>query len=252
MSNLTRVGRSTQVLRASTNFRMNMFFFPCAGGTANSYMNWATEMPDYFSVSAIELPGRGRRFNEAAAHTLDKVVSDICDDLASHRELPYAFFGHSLGALLAFEVTRELRRRSRNLPAHLFVAGRIAPQVERRKPSIHTLPDEDFIAELCAIGGIPAELLREKELIDLLLPALRADVRMHETYCFRYEEPLECAITAFGGSADADVSMTELQAWQFHTAGEFKLYQFDGGHFFLNAVRSVLIEIIREKLSVSR
>jgi medium-chain acyl-[acyl-carrier-protein] hydrolase len=237
-------------MSSSRGARLRLCLFPCAGGSPSSYQGWSADLPLDVEPFAIQLPGRSERFREAPIETLPPVIKAICDGLKPLAGLPFAFFGHSLGALIAFEVCRELRRRNMPLPVHLFVAGRAAPQLPARKPLIHQLPDASFLDELNLLGGIPPEALADDELMELLIPTLRADIILHETYVFAAEPPLACPITAFGGMSDQDVTSDDLHAWRAQTAAEFTYGEFKGGHFFVQTARQNLIEIILKRLDV--
>jgi medium-chain acyl-[acyl-carrier-protein] hydrolase len=154
---------------------------------------------------------------------------------------PFAFFGHSLGALLAFEVGRLLRRQGRALPVHLFVAACPAPQLLARDRSWHRLADDELAAELRRYNGLPDELLAEPELLALFLPALRADLTLYETAVYQADRPFAFPITAFGGDHDPLVNAEELRAWRGQTSGPFHLTLFDGDHFFLRAAQPAVL-----------
>ena len=159
------------------------------------------------------------------------------------RERPFAFFGHSLGARVGFELARSLRRQGRSLPAHLFVSACPAPQLPLGRP-IHMLPKGALLAELQRRNGIPQVVLAQPELLDLLLPLLRADLMVVETAVYRSEPALDCAITAFGGIEDPIVSREALEGWGEQTSGPFNTAFFAGGHFFLRTAEGQLLQAI--------
>jgi surfactin synthase thioesterase subunit len=159
-------------------------------------------------------------------------------------DLPFAFFGHSMGALMAFEAARYVERP----PAHLFVSGRSAPQISRASKVLHMLTDPELIEELREMGGSPDEVLNDKELMGLLLPSVRQDFKLVETYAYQAAKPLTCPVTAFGGLADAAVPLTNLQAWGEETTGPFDFQLFQGDHFFLNTDAAGLLAAIDRRL----
>jgi surfactin synthase thioesterase subunit len=197
---------------------------------------------------ALQLPGRGDRFREDPITDLEALIGQIATAALSLTDRPFVFLGHSLGALLSFETARELRRRGDSLPVHLFAAGRSAPQIPETGPSLHRLPDKELIEELATLGGMPEEILAEPDLIELVLPAVRADLFINETCVYREETPLACPITALGGTSD-DVPVEELRAWGAQTSSEFRYQMFEGDHFFVHAERKNILRIMSESLA---
>jgi medium-chain acyl-[acyl-carrier-protein] hydrolase len=153
-----------------------------------------------------------------------------------------------MGALVSFEVAREIRRRHGMSPVHLFVSGHAAPRVERRRAPVHQLPDAAFVDTIRQLNGTPEQVLQNAELMELVLPALRADLAVCETYRYTAEDPLDCPISAFGGLSDAEVRYDDLRAWQIETVAQFRLRLFEGDHFYLREQRSSLIETISQSL----
>jgi medium-chain acyl-[acyl-carrier-protein] hydrolase len=168
--------------------------------------------------------------------------------LSSLLDKPFAIFGHSLGALIGFELARQLRRQYGVNPVRLFVSAGRAPQVPRRDSPIHTLPAKEFLAEVRRLNGIPTELLEHEELMEIVLPLLRADFALYETYEYSAEPPLNCPISTFGGLQDSKVSRRDLEAWRDETTASFSLRMLPGDHFFLNAARPLLLQMISQEL----
>jgi surfactin synthase thioesterase subunit len=177
------------------------------------------------------LPGREGRWNEPAFTDMRALVAQASRVLRPMLDVPYALFGHSMGALIAFELIRELRRQGAPGPLRLFASGARAPHVPRYM-RIHDLPDGPFMRRLVALKGIPDQVLRNGELLELLIPTIRADFALCETYVWRPEEPLPCAISAYGGQQDRTVPHGHLAAWRLHTQMEFTARVFPGAHFF--------------------
>jgi len=217
--------------------RLRLFCLPYAGGGASVFRSWGASLPDRVEVCPIQLPGRENRLLEPPFTRLPALADTLADALHPHLDLPFAVFGHSMGSLVAFELTRTLRRRQRPLPVSLLVSGRRAPQVPDVDPPIHHLPELEFLEEIRRLNGAPEEVLGNSELMELLLPALRADFEVCETYEYRSEEPLDCPIIAFGGDEDPEVGPEELDAWRRQTSGRFELYMFPGDHFYLFSAR---------------
>ncbi len=233
-------------LRPAPQARLRLFCFPYAGGGAPLFRNWPDGLPGV-EVWAAQLPGRGSRFREKALTAMPPLVQALAAHFAPDEDArPYAFFGHSMGGRLAFELTRALRRQGRMLPARLFVSACPAPQLAPERPPIHSLPQAAFLAELARRNGIPQELLAEQELLDLLLPMVRADFMAYETAVYESEPPLPrtCPIHAFGGVDDPLVSREALAAWQEQTAGTFQLSFFAGDHFFLRTAERELLGVV--------
>jgi medium-chain acyl-[acyl-carrier-protein] hydrolase len=185
---------------------------------------------------------------EAPFTRLEPLVAELAERLP-FAELPFAFFGHSMGALVAFELARELVRRGGPVPLHLFASGRRAPRVPEREEPIHDLPEPRFTARLRELNGTPEEVLAHPELMDLLVPLLRADFTLHETYVYAPGEPLAIGVTALGGMADPEVSRADLEPWRDETRGLFRLRMFPGDHFFLLSTRPLVTEAVARDLT---
>lgn len=224
---------------------LTMFCVPYAGGSAAVYRTWRSAVPGWMELCPVELPGRGHRIAEPPHTTLDALVRDVSDEVIARSGGRYVLMGHSLGALLAFEAARVLRTRGLP-PLMLVVAGHGAPHLpQRRKPIAH-LPDEDFLAELVALGGTPSDVLTNDELAALVLPALRADFAVADAYGPRPGPPLGCPISVFGGADDRQVRLTDLEGWRRHTTGTCTVRVLPGDHFFIHTSgREVVRDIVR-------
>jgi medium-chain acyl-[acyl-carrier-protein] hydrolase len=172
------------------------------------------------------------------------MVVAIADSVARFADVPFMFFGHSMGALMAFETVRALRRHSQFEPAWLYASGCRAPHLPRSDAPIHRLSDTDLVSRLRKLDGTPAEILESPEILDLMLPALRADFEVIETYGYRHEAPLNCPISVFGGTHDSHVTHNEITAWCRLTAGDFDLHILAGNHFFLHESQDELLNRI--------
>jgi medium-chain acyl-[acyl-carrier-protein] hydrolase len=199
---------------------------------------------------SIQLPGRDGRLGEAPQSNLVTLIEALAEGLAPRLVAPYALFGHSLGALIAYELVRQQRRRGAHLPVRLFVSARRAPQVPNPEPSCHQLPEDAFVEALVQrYNGIPQAVLAEPELMRLFLPILRADFALMETYQHVPEDPLDQAITVFGGAGDQTVSRADLEPWKETTRGECDIHMMPGGHFFLQTAQAALLAVIARKLA---
>ncbi len=233
---------------ANPRSRLRMFCFPYAGGGASIYRGWSNGLPAPVEVCPVQLPGREGRLREAPYERLADLVPDLAAGLEGLFDLPFVFFGHSMGALIAYELALELRRRGRPQPLHLFVSGRRAPQVPSDDDPIHDLPEAEFLQQLRDLNGTPEEILNHEELMRLLMPVLRADFSVNETYDYAEAEPLPCGISAFGGLSDAEVPRADLDAWRQRTQGRFRLRMLPGDHFFLVPARDLILESISRDL----
>jgi len=211
-----------------------LFCFPYAGGSARIYRDWAFSLPPQVEVCPVELPGHGRRIAETPLNRLDVLVQNLGQSLLPWLDKPFTCFGHSLGSLIAFELVRWLRYHHRPEPQHLWISAARAPQLPVTDPPIHALPETELIAELRRYNGTPAAILDNTELMELLLPTIRADFALLETYRYQPQLPLTCSITALAGSQDPIVSSEEIAPWQVHTVGAFSLNVVSGGHFFVH------------------
>lgn len=221
-----------------------LFCFPYAGGSAGTYRTWWNALAPDVEVRPLQLPGRGERFRESAFTSLNPLVKLLTDVISDYLDLPFAFFGHSMGATIGFELAHELIRRRQPLPRHLFVSGRRAPRALREEPLTYGLPEAEFINELRQLEGTPPEVLNNSELLSLLLPLLRADFELIETYQYTCRPRLQCPITAFGGMQDKHISFDDLDAWREETRGEFKLRMLPGNHFFLQDSESEILTTV--------
>jgi medium-chain acyl-[acyl-carrier-protein] hydrolase len=235
--------------RPNPQAKLHLFCFPYAGGAANIYRNWAANLPSSIEVCPVLLPGRGRRLREPAFTQVQSLVSELAPALRPYADSPFAFFGHSMGGLISFELARELRRRDMPGPVHLFVSGRRAPQIPNLDAPTFDLPDEGFCAALRDLKGTPPEAFEHPELMQLMLPLLRADFELCETYNYMPEPPLSCPITAYGGLQDEGVTRNYLEAWCRQTTSVFTLRMIPGDHFYLNTAQPLLLRTLSQELT---
>ena len=232
---------------ANPHTAVRLVCFPYAGGGSWAFRRWGA-LAASVEVCAVELPGRGRRMAEPPIRRTASLVPLIARGLEAHLDLPCAFFGHSLGAVLAFEVARLLHRTSGVSPLHLFVSGREAPQLPDDGPKYHGLPDEELKSVLRDLNGTPAEVLENADLMGLMLPVIRADLELSETYSYASGIPLDCPITAFGGRRDATVRPDRLLAWGELTTASFAVRLFEGDHFFLHQAAGPMLRAVGHEL----
>ncbi|MEK5479251.1 alpha/beta fold hydrolase [Paenibacillus sp. FSL R5-0407] len=227
--------------------RLNMFFFPYAGASVSVYERWKNLLSPSIRLITVELPGRGRRFGEPLLTSVDEIVENVRHTLIPHLDgSPYAMFGHSLGSVIAFEMSRKLSSLGYPEPVHLFVSGRAAPHVIENE-NMHLMPDDLFLAKIQELGGTPREFFENQDLLSLFLPILKCDYRASETYRFHKDDrsPLSCDFTVFSGLQDGDYDPME---WSEHTSGRCEAFAYEGGHFFLHDHAELLTEKIQSRL----
>ena len=237
------------IYKANPRAGLRLFCFPYAGGSAALYRTWPAELPDTIEVCMAELPGRGSRLNEPPFTRLESIVDFLANAIKPYLDKPFAFFGHSMGAMISFELACRLREKVVAKPAHLFVSGRRAPQMPDTNPFTYNLPTSKLLEELRRLNGTPIEVLENPELMHLMLPLLRADFEVVETYVYSPGPALDCPITAFGGLQDQEVSREEVEAWREQTIASFSLRMLPGGHFFLHTARQLLLQMLSKELS---
>jgi len=225
-----------------------LFCFPYAGGSASLFRPWVKQLSPVAQVCPVQLPGRGDRINEAAFTDLRPLVGALVTALAPYLQGPFAFFGHSMGALIAFELVRKLRSEHGPLPVHLIVSGRRAPQLPQDRTT-YNLSDADFDDELRRIGGTGNDVVKDPEIMELMKPVLRADFQVCQDYKYSYQLPLQCPMTVLGGTNDLDVTFEHLTAWREQTTGEFAVSVFPGNHFFIQSASSAVLQLVARDLS---
>jgi len=228
--------------------RLRLFCFPYSGAPASIFFQWASVLPASIEVCPIQYPGHGTRVGEPLITDLTDMVQQSYLALEPYLNKPFAFFGHSMGALVSFELARYLADRGGPQPAYLFVSGHDAPQRQDEKEVIHDLPEAEFIDRLRKFNGTPEDVLQNDELRELLLPILRADFRISELYEYRPGRPLDCAICACGGLKDDYISREGLEAWQAQTTRSCSVRMFPGDHFYLGEARMFLLQVIAREL----
>lgn len=230
--------------------KLRLFCFPHAGGGALTYRTWPEALPAEVEVCPVHLPGREGRIRETAIDNLGALVDALVPALLPLLDRPFVFFGHSMGAMIGFEVARRLRAKRLAGPQQMFVSGRRAPQLpakdERRT---FDLPEREFVEELGRLNGTPREVLEHPELLELILPILRADFSVCQTYAYVPGEPLDIPFTVLGGTEDTDVGRARLEAWREQTSGVFKLHMLPGDHFFINSARARVCQLVGDELN---
>ncbi len=215
--------------------KARIFAFPYSGAGSLAYFKWANLFrDDPLDFISVQLPGRENRLHETPLSSVPALLEQLQPALLPLLDKPFIFFGHSLGALLAFELCRRLRKQGLPLPQHLFVSAFRAPNQPNSSRELHRLPTPQFVRALAEYGGTASQVLENRELMDMFMPVLRADFTAHETYRYQAEAPLPCPITAFTGLDDTFATLENMADWHQQTSSRFAHIRYPGGHFFLN------------------
>lgn len=228
--------------RSNPAATLRLFCFHYAGGNAHIFRDWSRRLPPNVELGTIQLPGRGHRLSEPHIKRMAPLSRIVAQELLPYLDKPFVFFGHSMGALLCFETARNLRRERQRQPAHLFVSATEAPHRRSREESLSSLPKNALVEKLHEFGGAPVEVLQNDELLDLVLPMIRADFELCENYEYLPESPLECPMTIYGGLEDHEVDAERLAAWREMTVGACEIRMFPGGHFYFNSSQSIFLQ----------
>ena len=228
--------------RSTPTAKVTLLTFPYAGGTASMARRWTDLLPDWCDVWAVQYPGREERFTEMPFDRADPLADAIAAAITPHLRGRVCFFGHSMGALLAFLVAQRLMAAGRRNPHHLIVAGRRAPHLPDPVAPSHDLPESQFIARLRDLNGTPPEIFQHADLLEILLPTLRADFATSETYRHEPLPPLSCPLTVLGGTRDPTTTRDELCAWAVHASESTTVHMFDGDHFFVRSEQAAVLQ----------
>ena len=231
------------------NPQLVLLCFHYAGGSSNLFRSWQASLPSSVQVVGVEFPGHGKRLSEPRVNDLQTLVQQIAVELSHTMDKPYAFFGHSMGALLGFELVRFAAYHALSRPRHLFVSAHKAPHLPREQEPLHILPEPEFVSRLAELNGTPPAVLENPELRELFLPIIRSDFQICETYDYVPALPLDCPLTIFGGRDDEEVDADSLKAWEQHSSQPADLYLCEGDHFFIHHAEETLLPILSQKLA---
>jgi medium-chain acyl-[acyl-carrier-protein] hydrolase len=230
--------------------RARIVALPYAGGSSATYRHWSAHAPEDVEILAIQLPGRGSRFREPLPDSMDELVAALVPGIRRLLDRPYAIYGHSMGALIAFELCRALRKESLRAPAVLIVSGSPGPRTRAAHPTTsHQLPDERFVELLRRFNGTPPAVLESAELMRLTLPMLRSDFKISETYRYRTERPLDVPIVALAGDQDRLCPPSRAMEWQEESTHTVACHAFSGNHFFLHEHAAAVVHLILPHLA---
>lgn len=229
--------------------RLRLFCLPFAGGGASIYRSWARALPSTIEVCPVQLPGRENRLCESPYTDIRPLAETLAGQIQLYAQKPFALYGHSMGALLAFELARVLQRQNAPMPLTLFLAAHRAAHLSPRRAPIYALPREELIRALHRMGGMQAEVAQDQELLDLLLPILRADLTLCDLYRFAPDTQLDCPFHLYGGRDDMEVPPEDMESWSEHSTQSSSLRIFPGGHFFLRSAGDALMQAIGSALA---
>lgn len=251
MSNTANIAETTPWLlpcKRQERAVVRLFCLPYAGGGASVFRPWCQRLQQSVEIHPVQLPGRENRLSDPPFRNARELVETLAEALAPYLDKPFALFGHSMGAIIAFELARHLRRVQGVEPAYMFFSAHRAPQLPDTEPKSYALPDEELVRILSSLDGTPREVLDHPELLNLMLPLLRADFELGQTYEYYDEPPFNCPVTAFGGLLDS-TTREELDAWREQTTAPFNLRMLNGGHFFLHTAQPLLLQSVARDLS---
>lgn len=234
---------------ATCDAPLRLFCFAHAGGGGGFFRPWREFVLPEVEVCPVILPGRETRVAEPAHRSMEELIGPLCEGLAPYLDRPYALFGHSTGAAVAYEVARRFQDDRRRAPRRLLVSGRRAPHLAARRPPFAGLADDDFLRVVAELGGTPQEVMRQRDLMRMFLPALRADFHLNESYRPLRGPRLRCPVSGFTGDRDPEVTPLELRLWDTVSDGPFRMRVYDGDHFYLTGLpeplRTDLLEDLR-------
>ncbi|HET6143120.1 MAG TPA: alpha/beta fold hydrolase [Candidatus Acidoferrales bacterium] len=246
-------GRSILYPKRRPRAANRLFCFPHAGVGPSVFRGWADQLTSDTEVCLVQIPGREGRLREAPYSSIGALLPGLIEDMSGLLDRPFAFYGHSLGATVAFECALNLRRNLRLEPVHIFVGASQAPQLPWEHSPMRALPEDAFLSEMAErYGALPAEVISDTEMRALIVPILRADISMIEKYVHLPESPLSCDMTVFGGLRDHMVQRHELESWRELTTGRFRLQMLDGNHLFLKSHKDHLLQLIAGEMNQYR
>lgn len=229
------------------NPTVRLLIFPYAGGGTAAFRSWIPGLPSSVGLTRSLLPGREDRLLDSPYNNLDLLVADLLSNIVSILDRPFALFGHSMGALIAYELARQLSSAGQRSPSLLMVSAHRAPHLPDRRRPVHKLSDTALIDELSRYSGTHPDVLANEELLSLVLPTFRSDLELCETYQWRPARRLHCPILVLGGIDDEN-TMLELEQWREHTTESCTIKLFPGGHFFLDSARTAVLSTISDAL----
>lgn len=227
--------------------KLKLFCIPYAGGSASVYLKWKTYLHPEIELVPIELAGKGARFYDSVYSSFDECIDDVFNQISSHdSDIPYIILGHSLGAVISYEVTKKIVSESKATPVKLILSGCRSPQSARPRKKMHLLPEDEFIEELRKLGGTSEEILTDPDLLEIFLPVIRADYKMRSFYAVqKFDNPLPVSFTILNGTSD-DLYPEEIHGWQAFTSNPCEYLFYEGNHFFIEEKYTEIISYINK------
>lgn len=239
--------RTFKFFNSSSDNKIRLFVFPFVGGRASLFRNWEDYLSKQVEICCLQLPGREERYYEKPYVHINECLQELSENFQKFIELPYVFFGHSMGSLFCYEISRFLESMNVPLPLHVFLSGARPPRKFIMDSCISQLNDDDLVDELKKYNGIPEDILNEKDYIKIFLPIIRADLLIMESYNFNNNYRFSMPLTVFGGESDSAVDCKELKEWNDFTRAYCRIFILPGDHFFIFSEKiKILSEINRE------
>lgn len=242
-------GRYLVSIRRCANPRAKLICFPYGGGGSTVFWEWRLGLPEYVELWAVCLPGREKRIAEPFVTDAVEAVKSIFEEVQSLPDGKYAFYGHSLGAGLAFETAIHLRRNEKALPSLFMASGRVPPH-RGYEGTWNDRSDKELADHLTSLGGIPPDLLDNPQFLAAYLPKIRADFKLNESLYYGRSPAFDFPITIIGSTEDPLAAEGLLYEWKSYTTGKFNLFKMNGNHFFIHSHFHELISIVSDQLTV--
>jgi medium-chain acyl-[acyl-carrier-protein] hydrolase len=224
------------------NVDFRLFCFSYAGGNAATFRRWHNKFTDNVEVVSIQLPGRANRFGEPVITEMEPLVDQVLNAVSGCLDKPYALFGHSLGSRIAFQLAVECSKNGLRMPCHFIASASRSPDLPIGIGDIYKLPDEEFLTEMGKLNGTPLSILKNKELMQMLLPQLKADFCLAYEYQYADDIKLDIPVSVFGGEEDTDIAYSQLQSWDKYFVTPPDITMFEGGHFFIEDENSGIVD----------